>query len=381
MQFIMKNKIKFKKIYKAPQVYESFNKKRIDYLDIARAFAIISVVLCHAVEFIYNVNLEGWLNLSVKSQIFRTIGFTVGRLGVPIFLLISGYLLLNRKYDNDDDVRNFYKKNLIPLILTTEIWIIIYNIFIVIYYNQKFDIYILIKEMFFVETVPLMNMWYMPMIIGIYIAIPYLSKIVHSFSLKSLKIPMTIVFVLTFILPTINIVLKTFKLEQYKNFLDINFLGGIYGIYIISGYFISNGIMKDIKTINITLISVIFFVLSCVIQIFEYNNNIEYNIWYNSPLLYLCTLNLFELFTRINTGKISNKIKKEATYISKVSLAIYFIHIIVEMILNKYIKLIRVSNSSRVLILFGISFIITFLIIWLFSKIKIIKTKVLLIKE
>jgi len=289
--------------------------------------------------------------------------------------------LLNRKYDNDDDVRNFYKKNLIPLILTTEIWIIIYNIFIVIYYNQKFDIYILIKEMFFVETVPLMNMWYMPMIIGIYIAIPYLSKIVHSFSLKSLKIPMTIVFVLTFILPTINIVLKTFKLEQYKNFLDINFLGGIYGIYIISGYFISNGIMKDIKTINITLISVIFFVLSCVIQIFEYNNNIEYNIWYNSPLLYLCTLNLFELFTRINTGKISNKIKKEATYISKVSLAIYFIHIIVEMILNKYIKLIRVSNSSRVLILFGISFIITFLIIWLFSKIKIIKTKVLLIKE
>jgi len=59
MQFIMKNKIKFKKIYKAPQVYESFNKKRIDYLDIARAFAIISVVLCHAVEFIYNVNLEG----------------------------------------------------------------------------------------------------------------------------------------------------------------------------------------------------------------------------------------------------------------------------------------------------------------------------------
>ena len=95
--------------------------------------------------------------------------------------------MLNRKYDNDDDVRNFYKKNLIPLILTTEIWIIIYNIFIVIYYNQKFDIYILIKEMFFVETVPLMNMWYMPMIIGIYIAIPYLSKIVHSFSLKSLN--------------------------------------------------------------------------------------------------------------------------------------------------------------------------------------------------
>jgi len=250
----------------------------------------------------------------------------------------------------------------------------------VIYNNQNFDIYILIKEMFFVEKVPLRNMWYMPMIIGIYIAIPYLSKIVHTFSLKSLNIPIIMVFILTFILPTINIILKTFKLEQYGNLLDISFLGGIYGIYIVSGYFISNKIFKNIKTIRIVFMSIIFFIFSCVIQIFECNNNVEYNIWYNSPLLYLCTLNLFELFTRINTEKMSNKIKKVVTYISKISLAIYFIHIIVEMILSKYIKLIGVSNSIRVLILFEISFIFTILIIRVLSKIKIIKTKVLLVK-
>lgn len=377
----MKNEIELEEVCEKSKVNQLSNKKRIYYLDIARTFAIISVVLCHSVELIYNMNLKGWLNLGIKSQIYRTIVFTVGRLGVPIFLLISGYLLLNRRYDNDNDVKKFYKNNLISLILVTEIWIIIYNVFIVIYNNQNFDIYILIKEMFFVEKVPLRNMWYMPMIIGIYIAIPYLSKIVHTFSLKSLNIPIIMVFILTFILPTINIILKTFKLEQYGNLLDISFLGGIYGIYIVSGYFISNKIFKNIKTIRIVFMSIIFFIFSCVIQIFEYNNNVEYNIWYNSPLLYLCTLNLFELFTRINTEKMSNKIKKVVTYISKISLAIYFIHIIVEMILSKYIKLIGVSNSIRVLILFEISFIFTILIIRVLSKIKIIKTKVLLVKE
>lgn len=355
--------------------------KRIIYIDIARTFAIIFVVLCHSIELIYSMDLKEWVQLSIISQIFRTVVLTVGRLGVPIFLFITGELLLTRTYNNDKEVEKFYKNNLIPLILVTEIWIIIYNVFIVKYNNQKFNIYDLIKEMLFFEKVPLINMWYMPMIIGIYIVIPYLSKIVHNFNLKTLIIPIGVAFVLNFILPTINIILKTFKLGQYGNLLDIDFLGGIYGIYIISGYFISNRIIKNIKTVRIVLMSVIFFVLSCTIQIFEYSNNIEYNIWYNSPLLYLCAVNLFELFTRINTEKISVKIKRTVTFVSKISLAIYFIHIIVEMILSKYIKLIGISNFYKVLILFGISFIITSLIILILSKNKIIKTKVFLVKE
>ena len=377
----MKNKIESGETVKGSQIHDLSNKKRIVSLDIARTFAIISVVFCHAIELIYNMNLKGWADLSIKSKIFRTIGFTVGRLGVPIFLFLTGYLLLNRQYDNDEEVKKFYKNNLIPLILVTEIWVIIYNVFISIYNNQSFDIYVLIKEMLFIEKVPLINMWYMPMIIGIYIAIPYVSKIVHTFNLKTLKFPIIIVFILTFILPTVNIMLKTFKLEQYGNVLDISFLGGIYGIYIISGYLIFNGVIKKIKTIWIILMSIMFFIFSCIIQIFEYNYNIEYNIWYNSPLLYLCTFNLFELFTRINTETMKFKIKKIFTHISKMSLAIYFIHIIVEMILSKYIKEIKIFNPGKVLILFGISFIVSIFILWMLSKIKVIKTKILLIKN
>lgn len=356
-------------------------KNRIIYLDIARTFAIIFAVLCHSVELIYKMNLQGWVSISLNARIFKTIVFTLGRIGVPLFLFLTGYLLLNRKYDNDADIKKFYKNNLLSLIVTTEVWILIYNIFLSLYNNKPFDTYSLIKEMLFLQKVPLMDMWYMPMIIGIYIAIPYVSKVVHTFSIKTLKIPIILVFVCIFIMPTLNLILKTFKLDQYNCILDISFLGGGYGLYIVGGYLIREKIIKKIKTKWLVFTSILFFIISCYIQIFEFEHKIEYNIWYNSPFIFICTFALFELFTRINTDNFNKWIVKIFTYISKISLSIFFVHIIVEMILRKYVKMIKVSNPIKVLILFIVSFCISIIITWILSKISIIRKKVLYIKD
>lgn len=356
-------------------------KNRIIYLDIARTFAIIFVVLCHSVELIYKMNLQGWVSISLNARIFKTIVFTLGRIGVPLFLFLTGYLLLNRKYDNDADIKKFYKNNLLSLIVTTEVWILIYNIFLSLYNNKPFDTYSLIKEMLFLQKVPLMNMWYMPMIIGIYIAIPYVSKVVHTFSIKTLKIPIILVFVCIFIMPTLNLILKTFKLDQYNCILDISFLGGGYGLYIVGGYLIREKIIKKIKTKWLVFTSILFFIISCYIQIFEFEHKIEYNIWYNSPFIFICTFALFELFTRINTDNFNKWIVKIFTYISKISLSIFFVHIIVEMILRKYVKMIKVSNPIKVLILFIVSFCISIIITWILSKISIIRKKSIIYKR
>lgn len=89
---------------------DKIKKNRIIYLDIARTFAIILVVLCHSVTLIYKMNLQEWNLISLNAKIFKTIIFTLGRMGVPLFLFLTGYLLLNRKYDNDADIKNFIKK-------------------------------------------------------------------------------------------------------------------------------------------------------------------------------------------------------------------------------------------------------------------------------
>lgn len=88
--------------------------KRIVYLDIARTLAIILVIFCHAVETIYKMNIFEWNSINIWSKIFKTAAFTVGRLGVPIFLFISGQLLLRKNIETGEDCLKFYKKICYP---------------------------------------------------------------------------------------------------------------------------------------------------------------------------------------------------------------------------------------------------------------------------
>lgn len=356
--------------------------KRIKNLDIARAFAIICVLLCHSVEYIYLFTLNSWIGSSLNSQIYRTVLFTIGRCGVPLFLFLTGFFILSKKIETDEDVNRFYKKSILPLLITTELWIIIYNIFIAIYNETGFQFKTLVKNMLFMSQVSLKNMWYMPMILGIYLVIPFLNKIINTFSTKSLKTPIIFTFIISFILPTINIILKVCNIKTtLSTILDITFLGGIYGLYIIFGDIVRKGKLKKFNTKIIILIGLIFFSLACLLQIISYNNNIAYNIWYNSAFLFIFSVCLFELFTRIDTNKISNKIINMCTYISKISLALFFIHIIVQKILMIYIPKIDISNSIKTIILFVASLGISVLIIFIGSKIKIIKNKLFLIKD
>ena len=79
---------------------EDVKKRRIE-LDIARTIAIICVVLCHASEAIYKPNSNMWGTLSDQSKLFFIIVFTIGRIGVPIFIFLTGTLILNKKFQKD----------------------------------------------------------------------------------------------------------------------------------------------------------------------------------------------------------------------------------------------------------------------------------------
>lgn len=74
--------------------------KRIVSLDILRTIAILDVLLVHCTESVYPMNNPTLLSYSILSQFLAISLFTLGRLGVPIFFFISGYLLLDKDYKN-----------------------------------------------------------------------------------------------------------------------------------------------------------------------------------------------------------------------------------------------------------------------------------------
>ena len=75
--------------------------KKYFSLDFLRAFAILCVILVHTTERVYQINLDAMPVYSLQRQIFALTLFTIGRMGVPIFLFLTGYLFLNRHYTKE----------------------------------------------------------------------------------------------------------------------------------------------------------------------------------------------------------------------------------------------------------------------------------------
>lgn len=69
------------------------NIKRIIFLDYIRSFAILCVLLMHTTERVYTLNAMTLAQESMHSRIFSVSLFTVGRLGVPIFFFLTGFLM------------------------------------------------------------------------------------------------------------------------------------------------------------------------------------------------------------------------------------------------------------------------------------------------
>ena len=63
---------------------------RIVSFDVIRLIAISCVVLCHSVETVYKAS-----NLSLGYGLAHYLG----RLGVPLFLFLTGALIINKEFD------------------------------------------------------------------------------------------------------------------------------------------------------------------------------------------------------------------------------------------------------------------------------------------
>ena len=154
-------------------------KKRIRWIDLARAFGILTVVLCHCVHEIYRLQLTYMSSLHRTGRLFGFAAFTAGRLGVPLFLMISGYLLLNRSY-TADRCRHFFRHNFLRLLACTEIWFLFYHIFLSVTNLQDFSLRDMLLEMLFIKNGSIGHMWYMPVILGVYLLLPAAANALHS---------------------------------------------------------------------------------------------------------------------------------------------------------------------------------------------------------
>ena len=336
---------------------------REPWADFLRGIAAFCVVLCHVTETVYVFNPSFFAEQSFASQFFAFTSFTIGRMGVPVFFFLSGYLLLTRNY-NDRSCFAFWRKNLLPLILTSEIWNVFYNVFLSFYMNTPLDWKMLLRTALFLHQTALGHMWYIPVILGMYLFLPFAARALQSFQPKTFLIPGVVAFICLYLMPVVGI-LEAPKDRPYYYFLfDLAWSGNGYGVLIAFGYFVKKGCFKKIKTWILAILAALSFTATIAVLFSAYRHGNGDNLWYNWGTLILCTSCLCEICSRrknLGNGCFFNAA-------AKYSFGIFLVHFPIKMILERHVLYFR-SLPANVLILFSLTLFFSWAFVYFVNKI------------
>lgn len=319
------------------------SRKHINWIDIARTIAILCVVLNHAVEESFSLQTAGnSLNgMSHISQLFVYTVFTLGRVGVPIFLMISGYLLIDRNW-NEQSCISFWKKNWLRLLICTQVWWFIYEVFVYFYLNEEYTIWYILQEHLFIRKISLSHVWYMTVILGVYILIPFVGMAFEKIGTKLLAVPLIFYTVYIYAFPVINVVLTALGKDKIIVWLSYGYSGGEFGLYLIWGYLIKKNFFARIKSRYLLMISALSFILTVGLQMWSLSKGIHYSLWYDNGLLLVSCVTLMIFLARIQDLPV--KLQKTFSEVAKCSFGIYLIH---ELALLPIVKLFINSGLTK----------------------------------
>ena len=246
-------------------------KNRIFYLDELRALAIIFVILIHVSKWFAEVETPHSLFWCFSSSLAA-----FGNIGVPLFLMISGALLLNREFE----FKSFFKKRFSRIFIPFVFWILIIIIFkfTVMRYDFNLEnIFIIIFKDGFV--------WFVWMIMGIYLFYPVVNSYIKEHSIRGCEYFLAIWF--------FTLVLQTLNCYPIPN-LELSYFAGYLG-YFIFGYYLAN---KDFKFENkyMMLLGIIIFFVSLVSYLYCIYWQIDLPNHYFTIFPMLEALGLFLLF-------------------------------------------------------------------------------------
>lgn len=295
------------------------------HLDLLRIWATMSVILLHSSVNVVLVNLY---NQSIGYWLAGNLYESLTRYCVPIFVMISGALLLN-----DKKIINYDKKHLqriIRLFMCLLVWSFIYYTHTCIFSKDKFSLLGFIKA--FCEQKISGHLWFMYMILGIYLIAPLVKKLFENINKKELQILLCIWLYTSVII------------EICKHFWGISFNIELFFIKDYIGYFILGGYierynMENNHRIKIYIIGVIGVISTFVLTFLDTRNNggkiVTY--WYDYFSINV-VLGSIAIFTFIKYKYKINKLNiRIIKFISKYSFGIYLIHILIQKELNRLV--------------------------------------------
>lgn len=339
-----------------------YGKNRIFYYDIVRAFAILCIISCHVfADYVTKTAI-----FSTKFWYYALFLNSLRDIGVPLFVILSGSLLL----DKYEPLKTFAKKRITRVLVPYLFWGTIFILAFAFVFNNNLND--LIFNVFSLTPEGIANFfWFVPMIFITYVVI-FIINVLNHHNKNTMKI--------TLIISLIALVLMNFNVLHYqKPLIDL-----YYSIFAVFGYFLVNVDFSKNRFIDASpeKLFIIFLVLSLLFYILEVYLNSRTCISLNKFkarsqfdfLNVITTISIFLFFRYFSecSGKINefytrikgNTVGKAIFSISICSYGIYLTHILIRELLLKFV-LTPIKPFMGISIFSTLTLILTVICSWL----------------
>lgn len=345
--------------------------------DIMRIIACFCVIVNHSIG-IY----DQWGKISTIKWLLADAMFCFCKTAVPIFLLLSGALLLKR----EESYRDWLKKRILHIVIIIVCWAIIYRGLPQIISLDKFSfieifniLILTIKNS--ISTLPSWHMWYLYALLGMYFMLPFLRKMVKNMNKRDSAVFIIIWLCFSGVIPYYNSIFAESPIRLNANFY-LGLFSGYLALYII-GYIIE---MIDINKKNM-IIAVMIFGISLFIHVaVTYVKSVEAQMsvrTFDSALVLPVMLTSSSMFFLARCfeeykGKYIEKLTGFVAEIGKCTLGVYLIHPLILRLMysnDLFIKLFPNWTLSlyQTFLVQLLAFCFSTAIIWIMRKIPVVR--------
>lgn len=341
---------------------ERISKERIAYLDVLRTFAILAVILMHASSAVQE-HFAGDCN-GINFQ-FANVFDSITRFAVPLFVMISGSLMLDKKLEYRDVL-----KKIIHFMILFLVWSLIYTVVLIdLKHYNEYSLVGLFTNTLVDTIIGHFHFWYLFLISGIYLLIPVFQKIKDSLEIKKVYIILNVI--ICFVLPTVCLNSTVDSLiGKHVRDMNIGMLGG-YSLYFILGYWLKGYSAKSIRLVKIaTTIAGLYTVIVSNVasaylgyEVGSFRENLTPNVLILTVGLYLIVKEY------IGFNNPNAKYRNFFPFMSQNSFGVYLVHML---IMNLVSPICMVKNAFLSLpLLFIFTTVVSYFITYIMTKIKI----------
>lgn len=231
--------------------------------------------------------------------------------------------------------------------------------------------------MLFLKPINAIQMWYLPLILGLYLLIPAIANGLRSIDWDVLKFPLVFMALYFFGSSLLYTVAGIFGQTAISPTLSSGFSGGTYGIYLLVGYAIRKGSFKRIKMPVLLIMAFLSFIFAVALQITAYHFSYPYNIWYNDFFLLIFSVSIFELASRITiTAKFTCLIE----FVSAYSFPVFLLHAMAYTILLPFFMQLHFIKPIKVVLFFFSMYLSSLGCGWLIHRIPKVGNYILYLK-